>query len=150
MSRGLRWPTQFHKRNGHIQDTRHSATHCYWLERYTGVVSVNRSAGICCASCSAVQPVFVRRSCAKSVENSSHHSNTQSRKANSSGGLQADFNNAHPFAVSRKVHRANVHLPSIATAISRTVYCYFSAYPSFYFLVFLFLHIFSCRFRAVD
>ena len=24
------------------------------------------------------------------------------------------------------------------------------AYPSFYFLVFLFLHIFSCRFRAVD
>ena len=34
--------------------------------------------------------------------------------------------------------------------ISRTVYCYFWAYPSFYFLVFLFLHIFSCRFRAVD
>jgi len=29
-------------------------------------------------------------------------------------------------------------------------YCYFWAYPSFYFLVFLFLHIFSCRFRAVD
>jgi len=25
-----------------------------------------------------------------------------------------------------------------------------AAYPSFYFLVFLFLHIFSCRFRAVD
>jgi len=35
--------------------------------------------------------------------------------------------------------------------ISQTVYCYFSAYPSFYFLLFfLFLHIFSCRFRAVD
>ena len=34
--------------------------------------------------------------------------------------------------------------------ISQTVYCYFLAYPSFYFLVFLFLHIFSCRFRAVD
>jgi len=27
---------------------------------------------------------------------------------------------------------------------------YFLAYPSFYFLVFLFLHFFSCRFRAVD
>jgi len=27
---------------------------------------------------------------------------------------------------------------------------YFWAYPSFYFLVFLFLHFFSCRFRAVD
>ena len=34
--------------------------------------------------------------------------------------------------------------------ISHTVYCYFWAYPSFYFLVYLFLHIFSCRFRAVD
>jgi len=35
--------------------------------------------------------------------------------------------------------------------ISQTVYCYFWAYPSFYFLVFfLFLHFFSCRFRAVD
>ena len=34
--------------------------------------------------------------------------------------------------------------------ISQTVYCYFWAYPSFYFLVFLFLHIFSCRFHAVD
>ena len=34
--------------------------------------------------------------------------------------------------------------------ISHTVYCYLWAYPSFYFLVFLFLHIFSCRFRAVD
>ena len=34
--------------------------------------------------------------------------------------------------------------------ISHTVYCYIWAYPSFYFLVFLFLHIFSCRFRAVD
>ena len=27
---------------------------------------------------------------------------------------------------------------------------YFWAYPSFYFLLFLFLHCFSCRFRAVD
>ena len=61
------------------------------------------------------------RSCAKSVKNSSHHSDTQSTKANSSGGLQADFNNAGPFAVSRKVHHANVHLPSITTAISRTL-----------------------------
>ena len=34
--------------------------------------------------------------------------------------------------------------------ISHTVYCYLWAYPSFYFLLFLFLHIFSCRFRAVD
>ena len=35
--------------------------------------------------------------------------------------------------------------------ISQTVHCYFWAYPSFYFLVFfLFLHFFSCRFRAVD
>jgi len=30
----------------------------------------------------------------------------------------------------------------------QTVYCYFWAYLSFYF--FLFLHFFSCRFRAVD
>jgi len=62
-----------------------------------------------------------RRSSAKSVENSSHHSesDTQSTKANSSGGLQADFNNAGPFAVSRKVHRANVHLPSITTVTCR-------------------------------
>ena len=65
--------------------------------------------------------VYGRRSCAKSVENSSHHSDTQSTKANSSGGLQADFNNAGPFAISRKVRRANVHLPSVTTAISRAL-----------------------------
>ena len=46
---------------------------------------------------------------------------TKSTKANSSGGLQADFNNAGPFAVSRKVHRAYVHLPSVTTAISRAL-----------------------------
>ena len=34
--------------------------------------------------------------------------------------------------------------------IERTSCVYFWAHPSFYFLVFLFLHFFSCRFRAVD
>ena len=88
------------------------------LGQCASVVPANRSTGICCASCSATQPVYGRRSCAKSVENRGHHSDSQSTKANSSGGLQADFNKAGPFAVSRKVHRANVHLPSITTAIS--------------------------------
>ena len=81
-------------------------THCYWLGWYTGMVPANRHAGIRCASCSAVQLVYGRRSCAK-----------WRTAANSSGGLQADFNNAGPFAVSEKVHHANVHLPSITTAI---------------------------------
>ena len=88
---------------------------------YSGVVPANRRTGICCTSCTAVKPVYGRRSCAKSVENSRHHSDTQSTKANSSGGLQGDYNNAGPFAVCRKVHRANVHLGSITTAISRAL-----------------------------
>ena len=50
------------------------------------------------------------RSCAKSVKNSSHHSDTQSTKANSYGGLQADFNNAGPFVTlpSHQRHRPPV------------------------------------------
>ena len=46
--------------------------------------------GIRCASCSAVQPVYGRWSCAKLVENSSHHSDTEVQ-SQTSGGLQADF-----------------------------------------------------------
>jgi len=93
--------------------------YCYWLGRYT---PANRSAGICCASCSAVRPVYGRRSCAKSVENSSHHSDTQSAKANSSGGLQADFNNAGPFAVSRIEH-SNSRFESIRFVMRIDSFC---------------------------
>jgi len=42
-------------------------------------------------------------------------------KPTQSGGLQADLYNAGPFAVSRKVHRAYVHLPSVTTAIYRAL-----------------------------
>ena len=42
-------------------------------------------------------------------------------KPTQSGGLQADLYNDGPFAVSRKVHRAYVHLPSVTIAISRAL-----------------------------
>ena len=50
----------------------------------------------------------------------SHHSDTKSTKANSSGGLQADFNNVGPFAVPKSTSCVR-SLASVTTAISRAL-----------------------------
>jgi len=51
-----------------------------------------------------------RRSCASSVENSCHQSDTtKGLKACTSCRLQADINHAGPYDVSQKVHYAKVH-----------------------------------------
>jgi len=56
----------------------------------------------------------------------------------------------HFFFRTAPLNQVSVVAVGTLRSVIAVLYCYFWAYPSFYFLVFLFLHFFSCRFRAVD